>query len=159
MLTTFLLLLSSTAAAAASAVPPLAHELDESYSFDQYLLHFDKFYDDPKEYIRRSQIFTRNLNMILNHNNGRLTENGEIIGGGYVMGVNSFTDVDVEELPMGYNKPAHVWGDIVLEIERRKLGGTQSYSVRVRSLISSIFLSFYTYFASSSLLPPSYYTT
>ena len=126
MLTTVLLLLSGTAAAAASAVHPLAHELDVSYSFDQYLLHFDKSYDQ-EEYIRRSQIFIRNLNMILNHNHGRLTEDGEIIGGGYVMGVNAFTDIDVEELPMGYNKhvldggsaTSHLRvGDAVLEIER-----------------------------------------
>jgi len=154
MLTTFLFLLSGTAAAAASAVYPLAHELDVSYSFDQYLLHFDKSYDDPNEYIRRSQIFIRNLKMILNHNHGRLTEDGEIIGGGYVMGVNAFTDIDVEELPMGYNKhlrdggsaTSHLRvGDAVLEIERRKLGGTQSYSVRVRSLLHPIFLMFGTY--------------
>ena len=138
-----LLLLRSGTAAAASAVPPLAHELDESYSFDQYLVHFDKSYDDPKEYVRRSQIFTRNLNMILNHNGDRLTEDGEIIGGGYVMGVNAFTDVDFDELPMGYNKygrgsassTSHLVGDAALEIERRKLGGTQSYSVRVGHLL------------------------
>jgi cathepsin L len=92
--------------------------------------------------------------MILNHNHGRLTEDGEIIGGGYVMGVNAFTDIDVEELPMGYNKHVHNGGsatshlrvgDAVLEIERRKLGGTQSYSVRVRSLFHPIFLMFDTY--------------
>ena len=149
-----LLLLSGTTAAAASAVPPLAHELDESYSFDQYAVHFDKSYDDPNEYVRRSRIFTRNLRMILDHNNGRLTEEGEIIGGGYVMGVNAFTDIDVEELPLGYNKhvrasaslTSHLRvGDSVLEIERRQLGGTESYSVRVKSLLHAFFLTFDTY--------------
>jgi hypothetical protein len=34
-----------------------------------------------------------------------MTDDGEIIGGGFVMGVNDFTDADVEELPTGYLKP------------------------------------------------------
>lgn len=86
---------------------PRAHQLDESYSFKQYLAHFEKSYDDHDEYHHRSQIFARNMKMILNHNEGRLTEDGDVIGGGYVMGVNMFTDVDEDELPMGYNKLMH----------------------------------------------------
>lgn len=123
----------SAAVASASTVPPRAHELNESYSFDQYLVHFHKSYNDPDEYARRSQIFARNLDKILGHNLDRLTKDGEIIGGGYVMGVNAYTDFYVEELPMGYNKHARMSstpqlvGGAVLESER-KLEETQSYS-------------------------------
>lgn len=111
---------------------PRAHQLDESYTFDQYLAHHDKSYDDADEYDRRSQIFARNMKKILRHNEGKITEDGDVIKG-YVMGVNMFTDVEVEELPMGYNKLHHpAWrsqlvGGAVLKTERL-LGGTETYS-------------------------------
>ena len=50
------------------------------------------------------------------------------------MGVNAFTDVDIEELPTGYNKlvrtawSSQLLGDGALKMERL-LGGIQSYSV------------------------------
>jgi len=71
--------------------------------------------------------------MILAHNEGRMDESGEVLHG-YVMGVNRFTDVDLEELPMGYNKKLHpdwssqfMQGGDVLAMERRRLGGLESY--------------------------------
>jgi hypothetical protein len=137
----FLLLAASAAVSSGghagkdANVPPRAHELDKSYTFERYLAHFKKSYDDPDDYARRSRIFARNLNTILHHNGEkRMTEDGEIVGGGYVMGVNAFTDVDIEELPTGYNKLVHTaWssqlvGDGALKMERL-LGGVQSYSV------------------------------
>jgi len=83
--------------------PPKAHELDESYTFEEYINHFEKTYADREEYIRRSTIFAKNLDLILSHNQGRLTESGDVTHG-YVMGVNQFTDVEDHELPRGYNK-------------------------------------------------------
>ncbi len=118
-----------------ATVPPRAHELNKSYTFERFLAHFKKTYDDPDEYARRSKIFARNLGTILRHNGEKkMTADGEILGGGYVMGVNAFTDVDIEELPTGYNKPVRTaWssqlvGSGALKMERL-LGGIQSYSV------------------------------
>ncbi len=124
------------AAAAAKSSPPRAHELDENYTFDEYLSHHEKDYSDPNEYSRRQQIFEKNLKMILEHNEGKMDESGEVLSG-YVMGVNRFTDVDLEELPMGYNKNLHPeWSsqlmgheEDVLATERRRLGGLESYQV------------------------------
>ena len=134
-----LLVLSTTllaAGAAAKNSPPRAHELDENYTFDEYLSHHGKDYSDPKEYRRRQQIFEKNLKMVLAHNEGKMDESGEVLSG-YVMGVNSFTDLDLEELPMGYNKNLHpdwssqlmIHEEDVLAMERRRLGGLESYQV------------------------------
>lgn len=137
----FLLLAASAAVSSGGhagkdpTVPPRAHELDKSYTFEQYLAHYKKAYDDPDEYARRSRIFARNLNTILRHNGEKkMTKDGDIVGGGYVMGVNAFTDVDIEELPTGYNKLVRTaWGSQLLEDGalkmERLLGGIQSYSV------------------------------
>lgn len=99
----FLLSAAAVSAANAKHPAPQAHQLDASYTFEQYLAHFDKSYDDPDEYDRRSNTFDRHLKKILRHNVGKMTEAGDVIKG-YVMGVNMFTDVETEELPMGYNK-------------------------------------------------------
>lgn len=127
----------------AASGPPRAHQLDASYTFEQYLAHFDKSYDDPDEYARRSAVFADNLRTILEHNAGRLTPEGDIVGGGYVMGVNRFTDVDQSaELPMGYNKLMHPsWRSQFLlggasRVERL-LGGSETESYGVSSLIES----------------------
>jgi len=144
-----LLILSAavSAAAASSSAPPLAHELDESYTFDEYLTHHGKDYSgDPEEYNRRQRIFEKNLKKILAHNEGKMDESGELVNGGYVMGVNRFTDVDLEELPMGYNKNLHpdwssqlmMHGEDVLAVERRRLGGLESYQVCCDASLSYI---------------------
>ena len=127
----FGILLLSLTATSAGRIAPRAHQLDETYTFSQYLAHFSKSYPDPKEYARRSAIFYSNLEKILKHNEGRINEFGNVVKG-YVMGVNRFTDLEVYELPMGYNKAHRAWrenkGGLVKATERR-LGGTQSYSV------------------------------
>mmetsp|Transcript_46571 Transcript_46571/g.97858 ORF Transcript_46571/g.97858 Transcript_46571/m.97858 type:complete len:427 (+) Transcript_46571:179-1459(+) len=109
-----ILLVLSAAAAAASQydghdgpTPPLAHHLDASYTFEHYLAHFSKSYNDPDEYTRRSKLFAANLETILSHNEGKMNEDGDLIKGGYVMGVNTFTDFDTDELYFGYNKAMH----------------------------------------------------
>ena len=145
-----LLILSAAllAAAAAKNSPPRAHELDDNYTFDEYLSHHGKDYSDPKEYSRRQQIFEKNLKMILAHNEGKMDESGEVLSG-YVMGVNRFTDVDLEELPMGYNKNLHpawssqlmVHGEDVFATERRRLGGLESYQVCCDALPRSLYFS------------------
>ncbi len=117
---------------------PRAHELDNSYSFEQFISHFGKQYDNPDEYARRSRIFSKNLTKILAHNAGKMKENGDILQdvGGYVMGVNMFTDFEHEEMPMGYNKVMHPSWRVQFEekqsitkIERLLGGTTASYSV------------------------------
>ena len=121
--------------APAAAAVPRAHELDNSYSFEQYLSHFGKQYDNLDEYARRSRTFSKNLKKILAHNTGKMTENGDILQDGYVMGVNMFTDFEHEELPMGYNKVMHPSWRVQFEERQtitkieRLLGGTASYSV------------------------------
>ena len=119
-----------------SVLPPRAHELDDSYTFEQYTTHFGKYYDDPDEFDRRSRIFYKNLKKIITHNEGRMAEDGEIIEGvgGYVMGVNMFTDVERHELPLGYNKMIHpAWRgqfeDGAASKIERMLGGATSYLV------------------------------
>lgn len=125
-----ILLLSLTASSAATAAPR-AHQLDETYTFSQYLTHFSKSYPNSEEYSHRSAIFYANLEKILNHNKGRINEFGKVVKG-YVMGVNRFTDLEVHELPMGYNKAHRAWSDKKggqVKATERRLGGTQSYSV------------------------------
>ena len=107
----FLLLLSTAAAAAAAtaatAAPPRAHELDASYTFAAYLAHFGKEYPDPDEHARRAATFDRRLKTIVAHNAGQAMDAEGRVLAGYVMGVNAFTDVEDDELPLGYNKLLH----------------------------------------------------
>ena len=132
-----IIILSAAVATAAKSLPPRAHELDESYTFEEYLSHYGKEYSDPVEYSRRKHTFETNLKMILAHNEGRMDESGEVLSG-YVMGVNRFTDADLEELPMGYNKKLHPdWysqlimiEEDVLATERRRLADLESYQVQ-----------------------------
>merc|ERR1719203_38917 len=101
------LLLLAAYAAAAAAAPPRAHELDASYTFDAYLVHFNKAYPDPEEHARRAATFDRRLKEILAHNAGQeMDAEGKPVRG-YVMGVNHLTDVELDELPLGYNKRLH----------------------------------------------------
>lgn len=116
--------------------PPLAHQLDATYAFEHYLAHFSKSYRDPGEYARRSKRFAANLATILAHNEGKMNERGDLISGGYVMGVNEFTDFEMEEMYFGYDKAMHPeWSSQlndggVSKTERRRLGkiDTESYS-------------------------------
>lgn len=127
-------LLLLPAAALSVGTAPRSHELDSTYGFGEYLQHFDKSYPDAAEYRRRKERFSQNMEKILNHNKGRLSDTGAILDGGYVMGVNHLTDQYLDELPFGYDKTYHSsWSGQLMtgasEIERR-LGEstTTSYS-------------------------------
>lgn len=125
------LLLSLAASSAATAAPPRAHQLDEAYTFAEYLAHFSKSYPNSEEYSHRSAIFYANLEKILKHNEGRINEFGKVVKG-YVMGVNRFTDLEAHELPMGYSQAHRDWRDRdggVLKATVRRLGEKQVYWV------------------------------
>jgi hypothetical protein len=44
------------------------YELDASYTFETYLQHYGKKYNDPQEYQMRKTIFEDNLHHVLAHN-------------------------------------------------------------------------------------------
>jgi cathepsin L len=139
MIISRLVILLAAATAASATAPPRAHQLNDTYTFSEYLNHFSKTYSNPEEYARRSQIFYANLKKILAHNEGRMDADGKVMRG-YVMGVNRFTDQEAHEIPMGYNKAHRAYrgqleaGGVVTAMERR-LDATASYSV---SLMTSL---------------------
>jgi cathepsin L len=89
----------------AAALPPKWHELDESYSFEDYVIDFGKAYDTPHEYQLRQNIFQTNLQHILVHNRRQpSTPMAPKRAKGHVLGVNEWTDTTADELPTGYDK-------------------------------------------------------
>lgn len=90
----------------AAALPPLWNELDESYSFQDYIHDFGKEYETPHEYQLRQGIFQENLQHILEHNERqpRTPMTLPSRARGHVLGVNDWTDTRADELPMGYEK-------------------------------------------------------
>ena len=85
------------AASSVEAKAPKHHELDESYSFSQYVKDFSKSYT-PEEYSRREALFQENLKDILSHN--------QLLGRTYHKGINHFTDFAADEGHFGYSKGA-----------------------------------------------------
>lgn len=81
----------------ATAAPPKWHDLDESYSFEQFVVDFDKVYTDDEEYTGRRAIFAANLRTIMEHN-------GKKPKAGHVLGVNEFMDRRLDEIFTGYDK-------------------------------------------------------
>jgi cathepsin L len=80
--------------------------LDESYTFDDFVAEFGKSYT-IKELARRKDIFEKNLRYILKHN-----RKGDK---GYILGINQFTDLEKHELPRGYDKSLHsAWNGAVM---------------------------------------------
>jgi hypothetical protein len=76
-----------------------------SYSFDRFLAdHGKEYYGD--EYNRRQDIFLRNLETIIKHNNAKQTTESKSKSN-YTMGVNRFADMLPDELPLGYDKSLH----------------------------------------------------
>lgn len=81
---------------------------DDKYTFEQYLVDFEKSYESVAELERHKVIFYDNLQIIRNHNNQRaqsqLSNTNQ--SGGYWMGVNSFTDLAQEDYfwSNGYTK-------------------------------------------------------
>jgi cathepsin L len=127
---TFLLFLNNpttvASSASASPRPPKAHELSTSsyqYTFDQYIIDFQKLYGNSDEYKIRKEIFETNLKHILNHNKNVSYDietghprknndngNGNDNGHSFHMGVNHLTDLTEEELKsyfLGYDKSLH----------------------------------------------------
>ncbi len=80
------------------APTPFFDNLDESYTFDDFVAEFGKSYT-IKELARRKDIFEKNLRYILKHN-----RKGDK---GYILGINQFTDLEKHELPRGYDKSLH----------------------------------------------------
>jgi cathepsin L len=76
----------------ASLLSPL---VDETYSFDQFLLDFGRQYPVPAEYAQRKAIFEKNLATIVHHNNRNQHS--------YQLGINPFADQRPEELFTGYD--------------------------------------------------------
>lgn len=116
--------LSSCASAASTSSvvtlrrrPPKAHELTSEYTFNQYLIDFNKSID-PKsqDYQERKQIFESNLQLILNHNQNvvydletgqRRNVNEGMNGHTFHMGVNHLMDFSQDQLKsslFGYHK-------------------------------------------------------
>ena len=100
-----------------AGIPPRSHELDSSYTFQQYVLDFDKDYDpNSEEWNKREQIFGRNLVQILEHN-GLYYAKKDIDdyvrgrGGGkkptHTLGINHLTDLEPHEMRKGFDKGGH----------------------------------------------------
>lgn len=68
----------------------------ETFSFENYVQVFGKFYDNPEEYARRRAIFEGNVAKISNHNTNH--------NHSYALGINQFADLLETELPMGLDK-------------------------------------------------------
>jgi cathepsin L len=93
----------------AAALPPKWHELDESYSFEDYVIDFGKAYETPHEYQLRQNVFRENLQHILVHNQRQpSTPMAPNRAKGHVLGVNAWTDTTADELPTGYDKTSKV---------------------------------------------------
>ena len=100
------LILLHTVGSVIASTSPRAHHLNDSYTFSQYLLDFSKSYP-PNEYSRRLQIFQKNLAKILSHNDDITMDNNGRSKGGYVMGVNRFTDMEEHEIGKGFRRDMH----------------------------------------------------
>lgn len=76
--------------AAANAVAPKWHQLD-AYTFDQYLVDFDKSYE-ASELVMREALFNEQLARVRAHNVDAAQS--------YKQGVNKFSDMTLEEFAM-----------------------------------------------------------
>lgn len=103
-----------------AAQPPKAHELTHEYSFEQYIIDFNKeaiyYSQDVTLYPSKKHNFESNLRRILEHNSnvqydlktGKRKEDDESRNGHtYHMGVNQFMDLSQDEITslyFGYDK-------------------------------------------------------
>ena len=112
--TIFLLLIGS-----ATAQDPT---VNNEYSFETYIQEYGKGYETEEEFIRRKVIFEQNREIIVQH---------EIQGDSYyTMGVNQFSDMFEEEMPLGYDKSFHpAWGSESTTTSQRRLGQTLVRSI------------------------------
>jgi cathepsin L len=98
---------------------PKAHELTSQYSFEQYIIDFQKsnsFSVNSEEYATKKHIFETNLRTILKHNENVRYDletgqhNGNSNGHSYHMGLNHLVDLTEEELQSsfyGYDNSLH----------------------------------------------------
>mmetsp|Transcript_7946 Transcript_7946/g.18398 ORF Transcript_7946/g.18398 Transcript_7946/m.18398 type:complete len:204 (-) Transcript_7946:1208-1819(-) len=93
-----LVVVAVAALVGAKALVPTWENLDESYTFEQFVRDFDKQYDIPSEWAHRKSIFESNLFHILEHNRLGMEQHG------YVLGVNHFMDLKFDA---GYNDSFH----------------------------------------------------
>ena len=116
----FLLLHATSTLVTSNSSRPRAHELSHDYSFEQYIVDFDKEYKyqsyTHEEYEIKRQIFQRNLEIILNHNKDvgynletGVSDGGDSSGHTFHMGVNHLSDLSKDEMQsyFGYDKSLH----------------------------------------------------
>ena len=73
----------------------------EGYSFDAFVVKYNKQYDNQDEYNRRQRIFNDNLSTILRHNANIGTGKSQA---NWKMGINRFADHLPDEIPLGLDK-------------------------------------------------------
>jgi cathepsin L len=77
----------------------------DTYSFEQFLSDFGRFYHDKNEYLERESIFYENLqNIILHNRNQQAQRTVKTSAGQYWMGINPWADRRANELFRGYDK-------------------------------------------------------
>mmetsp|Transcript_23694 Transcript_23694/g.26384 ORF Transcript_23694/g.26384 Transcript_23694/m.26384 type:complete len:692 (-) Transcript_23694:208-2283(-) len=75
------------------------------YSFQEFCVKYNKNYnDDEDEYDRRQKIFTANVHKIMHHNQKKNSS--------FQLGINQFTDLTANELPLGLDKSASMKSSI-----------------------------------------------
>ena len=112
---------STTSVNAVAPPPPKGSELTLEYTFQEYLLDFDKvdkYNINGEEYQVRKQNFERNLQHVVEHNAKNRKgkgENSKDKEGGHTLGVNLFSDYSSEELNqlMGHDK-SHRYKEVLL---------------------------------------------
>jgi hypothetical protein len=94
-------LTSAVLAVTASALlKTSSHQLDSSYTFDEFVSEFSKGYvTGTAEFATRSEIFQSNLAAIIAHNQ-RADSKLET----YRMGLNQFTDMKTDEMSFGLDR-------------------------------------------------------
>lgn len=94
---------------ASAAIPPRSNELDDTYTFDQFLQDFDKHYDTPSEHAKREKIFKANRSMILEHNAAYYSKKNTRanLKPSHTLGINQFADLEHHEIHKGYFKQSH----------------------------------------------------
>jgi len=94
-----LVLVFSSFGISAEAAPP--SQVDESYTFEQFLDDFHKSYENQEKYDLRRSVFNENLQTILDHNAINAID---IKKGGYLLGIGPMMDLRADEVPKGYDK-------------------------------------------------------
>lgn len=105
------------------------HGQEEPYSFEQYVKDYDKTYRNPQDYAHHEAVFQANMAAMNHHNKNNRR--------GYTLGVNQFTDLLPEHIPMGYVKPyLYDNRNVVAASRRRHLESVESPSLE--SVITTV---------------------